>query len=83
MSLYSSDVDSSSHATQSEVLLNINEAKWFNCGSCGSKASKLDVEVESVGPTFSDGSCFFLGDDVEAFGVAIITSYVAKPFYYY
>jgi hypothetical protein len=26
------------------------EARLFSWGSCGSTASKLDVEVESVGP---------------------------------
>merc|ERR1719232_640977 len=62
--LYSSVVDSSSPAIHSEVDENITEANWFNWGSCGSKASKLEVEVDKVGPFFGDvsGRSMFVGE---------------------
>ena len=43
-------------AIQSDVLENMTDARWFNWGSWGSRASKLDVDVESVGPLLGDFS---------------------------
>ena len=41
---------------QSEVEENMTEASWLSCGSWGSSASKLEVEVERVGPRLGDAS---------------------------
>ena len=34
----------------------MTEASWLSCGSWGSSASKLEVEVERVGPRLGDAS---------------------------
>ena len=41
---------------QSEVEENITEASWLSCGSWGSSASKLEVDVDRVGPRLGDAS---------------------------
>ena len=48
MSLYSSDVASSSPSIQDPDFENIKDAKWDNPGSWGSKASNEEVDVLSV-----------------------------------
>ena len=44
--LYSSLVDSNSPCIHCPHFENISDARWFNCGSWGSAASKEEVEVE-------------------------------------
>ena len=41
---------------QSEVEENITEASWLSCGSWGSSASKLEVDVDRVGPRLGEAS---------------------------
>ena len=41
---------------QSEVEENMTEASWLSCGSWGSSASKLEVDVDRVGPRLGDAS---------------------------
>lgn len=68
--MYSSHVASISPWIHSEVLEKVSEAKWFSCGSCGSRAANEDVEVDSVvvPAAAADAPPLGLGSPMDAVG---------------